>query len=193
MLNLDPLAPDRIRPLQRVEYERIVEVGLFEGERVELLRGALVSMGPQGAGHAEVVTRLTEALVVALRGRARVRTQCPFAASDDSEPEPDVAVVPVADHSRAHPAAAHLVVEVAQTSLRKDRLIKAGIYAANGVPEYWVVDLEGRRIEVHTEPADGRYREVVAQACGCAIALTAFPDVRVTVDAVLPAVATPEE
>lgn len=93
---IDPslLTPDRLRPLRRVEYDRLVEMGAFEGQRVELLYGMVVAMSPHGPPHDSSIEELNELLVRALAGRARVRIQFAFAASDGSEPEPDVAVVP---------------------------------------------------------------------------------------------------
>src|SRR5437879_3175316 len=84
----------RRRPLKRVEYDRLVQTGMLRDEHVELLYGSIVQMSPIGAPHSGTVQRLTELLVLALHGRAAVRVQLPFAASDASEPEPDVAVVP---------------------------------------------------------------------------------------------------
>ncbi|MBX3191389.1 MAG: Uma2 family endonuclease [Labilithrix sp.] len=94
---LDPmqLAPETVRPIARAEYDRMVSLGLFEDdERIELLYGVLVRMPPQDPAHSVVVQILTNRLVLALASRATVRAQLPFAASDDSEPEPDIAVVP---------------------------------------------------------------------------------------------------
>src|SRR5688572_1840129 len=120
---LDPreIQPETVRPLRRREYEKLAELGLFEGERIELIEGAIVRMSPHGPAHDSTIDRLTELLVIALRGRARVRVQGAFAASDDSEPEPDVAVIPPRDYDDAHPTEAWLIIEVADTSLAKDR------------------------------------------------------------------------
>jgi len=79
-----------VRPLRREEYDRLVESGSFQDERVELLHGVIVRMSPQGSRHAWCVRRLTMLLVPAVAGRAEVQIQSPFAADDDSEPEPDV-------------------------------------------------------------------------------------------------------
>lgn len=182
----EDLAPEAVRPLRRAEYEQMVERGVFEDERVELLHGVLVSMSPQHAPHAEVLVRLNELLVPAVAGRARVRVQLPLAVSEDSEPEPDLAVVAPGDQSRAHPASALLVIEVADTSLRKDRRAKGPVYAAAAVPEYWIVNLVERVIEVHRQPGSGRYQAVSRHGRGEQVALVAFPDVRLPVDAILP-------
>src|SRR5262245_31776495 len=107
----------------------MAELGLFADERVELLYGVIVRMTPKSPPHDSGIDTLTELLVLALHGKATIRVQNAFAASDHSEPEPDLAVVPKADYSRAHPTAAWLIVEVAHSSLRTDRGVKAKLYA----------------------------------------------------------------
>jgi Uma2 family endonuclease len=170
--------PLRIRPLRRVEYDRLVELGVFdEDEKIELLRGVLVTMSPQGADHGYVVERLTKLLIDALGDRGRLRPQAPFAASDVSEPEPDVAVYPPSGYVRAHPDNALLLVEIAYSSLRKDRGIKSEIYAEAGVPEYWIVDLVHGVVEVRVAPADGHYTRMTTHGRGERITLVSFPDI----------------
>jgi Uma2 family endonuclease len=185
MLDLENLAPGTLRPLKRVEYERMVREGLFVDERIELLDGFLVVMTPIGGPHAEAVDRLTELLVSALKGRARVRVQGPFAASDDSEPEPDLAIYPLQDYTDQHPSQALLVIEVADSSLRKDRGIKAPLYASAGVPEYWIVDVEGRAFEIYSAPVGGRYTHTAHRGLGDHIAVPSFHDVIVDVASIL--------
>ncbi len=184
MLEAAHVAPERIRPLRRTEYDRLVELGLFEDERVELLEGVLVEMSPQGARHAEVVTRLAEALSASLRGRARLRLQAPIALSEASEPEPDVALVRPGDYSERHPGTALLVVEVAQTSSRKDRGLKARLYAAAGIAEYWLVDLTADVVEVRRAPKRGRYTSLKRLRAG-SVAPLALPEAAVDVAALL--------
>ena len=184
---LDPVAisPSEIRPLRRAEYEHMVQQGLFEDERIELLRGALVTMSPQGTRHFETIKRLTKLLARLLGDRADLLVQAPLAVADDSEPEPDLALLPVRDYSAEVPSQAFLVIEVADSSLRKDRGIKAALYAGARIPEYWIVDLAANVIEVHTEPRGEMYGSVTRRARGEAIALVAFPDVRVAVSDVI--------
>ncbi|WP_370325111.1 Uma2 family endonuclease [Euzebya sp.] len=162
----------RVRPLKRVEYDLLVDHGALGPEdRVELLDGMLVEMSPQGSRHAAVITRLTEILVLACAGGPyEVRPQVPFAASDVSEPEPDFAIVR-RDHGLGHPAAAELVIEVAESSRALDLGRKARIYAAAGVPTYWVVDLQDRVIHVHTEPGSEGYGRVATATSATSPAL----------------------
>jgi Uma2 family endonuclease len=109
-------------------------------------------MPPIGPPHACIVDRLAELLLLRLVGRATVRIQQPIVVAEDSEPEPDVAIMPKADCSHHHPDRALLVVEVAESSLGCDRETKGPLYAVAGVPECWVVDVTGRSIEVDVAP-----------------------------------------
>jgi Uma2 family endonuclease len=188
MVDLESLAPERIRPLKRVEYEKMVELGLFEDERIELLAGFLVEMSPQSEAHAYAVQRLNELLVVGLHGRAVIRPQCPMALSDDSEPEPDFIVAPPVDYSHEHPGEAYLIVEVAQSSLRKDRRLKWLLYAAAGVPEYWIVNVVDGVFEVYRDPQPDGYASVTRAGRGESVAPLRFPDLVIRVDDVLPPV-----
>jgi Uma2 family endonuclease len=163
----------------------MVELGLFDEERIELLHGALVEMSPQGASHADVTERLAMLLAAAAAGGARVRQHSPLAVSDDSEPEPDIAVVPPGDYSREHPRMALLVVEVADSSLRKDRKIKAALYAACAVPEYWLVNLVDQVIEIHRAPLGGQYEDVTEHRGNATVSPLALPAAVVVVGQLL--------
>ncbi|MBX3270656.1 MAG: Uma2 family endonuclease [Sandaracinaceae bacterium] len=178
--SLPDVGGERVRRLRRDEYDRLVGAGVFADERVELIRGVIVRMAPQGPSHAGPIEVLTELLVPPLVGRARVRVQLPLIGPDESEPEPDLAVVPLGQPHREHPSAAHLVIEVARTSQVYDRGTKGPLYAEMGVPEYWVVDIAARAIEVHREPVGDRYTRVETFRDGT-IPLVAYPDVTVPV------------
>jgi Uma2 family endonuclease len=171
---------ERQRPVRRQEYERMVDAGLFRGEHVELIRGIIVRMSPQNAAHALVIQILNRILTPALVGRADVRVQLPFAAGDDSLPEPDLAVVAVARFGQPHPDRAFLVIEVADSSLAEDRTEKAELYATAGVPEYWIVNIPDRAIEVHAEPSRGAYTRVTPFRTGQEAAPASFPQVSVS-------------
>ncbi len=174
------------RPLKRSEYDKLTELGVFGDERLELLYGSIARMSPIGAPHSSALQRLTELFVLALHGRAVVRIQSPLAASDDSEPEPDVAIVPPGRYSDAHPSQAWLLIEVAESSLSTDRGMKARLYAECGVPEYWVVNLVDGQIEVHTSIVRGVYTRVVPFKRGERVRLQQFADVEIDVTEVLP-------
>jgi Uma2 family endonuclease len=163
----------------------MVELGFFRDERVELLYGVITSMSPKGPPHDSAIERLTERLVPALTGRANVRIQCAFAASDGSEPEPDVAIVPRGDYRNAHPSQAFVIIEVADSSLGTDRGVKAALYAESGVEEYWVVNVRDGIVEVYGEIVRGVYTRVMPHRAGAKIALTRYPDVEIAVADIL--------
>lgn len=134
----------RTRQWTRIEYDRLIESGfLQEGDRVELLGGQLMVTEPQGSRHAATVSLVAGALRVAFQGGWYVTVQLPVALDDESEPEPDVAVVrgTARDYGDAHPSRPVLVVEVADSSRTLDRRHKASRYARAGVPDFWIVDI----------------------------------------------------
>jgi Uma2 family endonuclease len=178
-------AAEVIRPLRRVEYDQLVALGVFQDERIELLDGALYEMSPIGIPHNFAVQELNELLVLALHGRAKVRPQMSFAASELSEPEPDLMITPLVRWDTEQANQAYLVIEVAESSLAIDRGRKRRLYASCGVPEYWIVNLPERCIEVYTAPEGNAYARLETYAPGQAIRLCAFPDVEVRVSDVL--------
>ena len=156
-----------VRPFTADEVMRMVEIGLVgEDEPVELLEGVLTRVSPKAPEHEVVKRRLLRWLVEAdPGGSVEVLVESPLRVPDRySLPEPDVAIVAGGGDPREHPTTALLVTEVAATSTRTDTATKAGLYAAAGVPEYWVVDVPGRRLLRSTDPRAGRYREADAVA-----------------------------
>jgi Uma2 family endonuclease len=152
----------KTRRLRRVEYDRLVDLGMFVGERLELLDGLLVVREPQGSPHAAIVAHIGQTIATAFGPGWHPRLHSPLALDDESEPEPDLAVVAGGprDYVGAHPSTAALVVEVADSSLRLDRRLKGGLYARAGLVDYWIVNLVDRVLEVHREPqpqADAPY------------------------------------
>jgi Uma2 family endonuclease len=176
----------RQRPLRRAEYEKLVELGAFRDEKLELVYGRLVEMSPHGREHSYSLTKLSGLLIPALQGRATVRTQLPFIAVDESEPEPDVAVLPPGDYLEAHPSCAFLLIEVADSSLAYDRFTKGPLYASSGVPVYWIVNLVDMVIEVYRDPVGGTYSTVTRHERGDALPVPSFEEVVVAVADVLP-------
>ena len=173
----------------RAEYDRAVDAGVFDPEaRVELIEGAILTMTAQGSRHVTGVRLVESALRPAFGPGCDVRTQAPLAIGDDSEPEPDVAVVHggIRDYRDTHPTTALLVVEVADDSLRRDRTVKQRLYARNGIPEYWILALPDARLEVYRDPGDTGYRTVTVYRSGECVAPLARPATRIAVDALLP-------
>jgi Uma2 family endonuclease len=178
------------RPLKRVEYERLAAEGFFEDEKVELLFGAVVPMTPIDPSHSHSTTRLSTVFVRAVGDRAYVRVQQPLAASDISEPEPDIAVVPAIESWTDHPARAFLIVEVSRTSVRRDKGLKAVLYGLAAVDEYWIINLVDEVVEVYRERHNGEWRQRTTHQRGATIAMLAFPDVQIAVSEILPPIET---
>lgn len=154
-------------PLQRhrfsrAQYEQMVDAGVFGPEdRLELLDGEIIDIAPQKSRHATAVRLLEEALRACFGPGYDIRSQLPLALDERSEPEPDIAVVPGSprDYRDAHPTGALLIVEVADATLAYDRIRKLAAYARAGIPEYWILDLNGESLEVCRRPLGETYAE----------------------------------
>ena len=173
------------------EYHRMGEAGIFsEDDRVELLAGEIVEMSPIGPLHAGTVSRLNALFSSRLGTEVIVSVQNPLLLrAADSEPQPDVMLLrPRPDfYTSSHPEAqdVYLVIEVADTSAAADREVKFPIYARAGVPEAWLLDVVTQRLEVHRHPTPDGYQDVHALQPGESVAPQAFPDLILTVDALL--------
>lgn len=135
------------------EYYRLAEQGYFHGQRVELIGGQLMVLSPQDWEHTKKTIRAFERLRTVFSGSAWVRSQLPLDLGEQSEPEPDISVVPglFSDYS-SHPTSALLVVEISNTSLRYDRGRKASLYARAGINDYWIVSVHDRQLIVLRDP-----------------------------------------
>jgi Uma2 family endonuclease len=150
----------------REEYHRMGEAGLFEGKRVELLDGEIITMSPQSSAHAATVAHALHALREALPRELVIRGQHPIVLDDESEPEPDIVVCAPQpnEYYHAHPEASQVLfaLEVAVSSLAYDRGRKAAAYARAAIPGYGVLDPGRRLLELLTDPdpAAARYEKV---------------------------------
>lgn len=145
----------KTRRWRRVEYERLIETGFFQpGDPVELVGGQLIVAEPQGSRHFAAVQAMEEALRKAFGRGWQIRGQGPLALDEESEPEPDVAVVPGSfrDYVAGHPSRPALVVEISESSLALDRDHKGSLYARAGLADYWIVNLVDQTLEVHRDP-----------------------------------------
>jgi len=186
----------QLRRWTRREYDRMIDAGVLAPEdRVELIEGEILAITPQGAAHVIAVSRAYEALRTAVGPGFHVRMQFPLAFGTASEPEPDVAVVRGAfeDYRDHHPGTAALVIEIADSTLMHDRDVKAGLYARFAIPEYWIVNLVDRLVEVHRDPEpDERarygfhYRRVDRHSIGDTIVPHTLPTARIAVADLLP-------
>jgi len=191
MASVSPDVHERLRRIRVNEYHRMIEAGILgEDERVQLIDGLLFAMTPQGRPHAFVIQELNRLLVRALPDQFKVLTQLPLTLGDDSEPEPDLAVVKLQDAASRteHPTTALLVIEVAGESLRFDRRSKAALYARAGIPEYWIVNLSEAAIEVSRSPdrTSGEYRTSLVCRRGEILTAAAVPGIRVDVGSLFP-------
>lgn len=171
------------------EYVHMAQVGILtRRDRVELLDGEIVVMTPIGRLHAACVAVLMRVLLIGVGPRAVVWPQGPIRLSERSLPEPDVALlrprpIPYRD-ADGEPRDVMLLIEVSDTSLRRDREIKLPLYASAGIPEYWIVDVRDDAIEVHASPSGARYGTVRRFGRGESVSPLAFPDLRIAVDEV---------
>ncbi len=172
------------------EYDRLIEAGFFgPEERLELVDGEIVAMNPIGVRHAACVTRLTTLLSAGVGRRALVSVQNPVVLGERQEPQPDLAVLRHRDDyyatRRPGPPDVLLLVEVVDTTMTFDRGVKVPRYAAAGVPEVWLVDLQRDLILVYHEPTPQGYTISRAAGRGERLSLLTLSDVSVAVDEVL--------
>lgn len=188
--------PVRTRRWTRKEYHLLGELGILrDSEPIELIAGQLVVAEPKGTPHTTAVRLSAEALRIAFGEGWLVCTQDPIVFDDDSEPEPDVIVVPgtIRDYREAHPSQPVLVVEVADTSLVFDRRHKGSLYARAGFGEYWIVNLVDQCLEVYRHPGvdtaaefGWHYATVDVLAPGARVAPLARHDAAISVTELLP-------
>ena len=147
----------QVRRWTRQEYERMTEAGvLTPDDRVELIGGEIVVVTPQKSPQATAVSLANEALRGVLGPNMFVRVQLPLAMGDDSEPEPDIAVVcgSIRDYRDAHPKSALMVIEVSAAALAFDRHVKGSLYARERVAGYWVINLVESVVETYRDPQE---------------------------------------
>jgi len=179
-----------LRPFSADEYEAMIRTGVLRADdRCELLEGEIVEMSPLGSRHIACVNRLVMRLVPLVGASAIVSAQNSIRLGDYSEPQPDLALLkPRPDfYERSLPRAADvlLLIEVSDTTLAYDRGAKLPIYAANGIAEVWLVDLEADTIETHTDPAAHGYRKVRRARRGDALASPALAGAELNVTDIL--------
>lgn len=166
------------------EYRHMAETGTLSSDaRVELIDGEIIDMAPIGPAHAGIVDQLTQLLLQAVAGTAIVRVQNPIELSDDSEPEPDLTLLrPRADfYKRRLPGAEDvlLAIEVADSTLVRDRDVKRALYARHGIPEYWIVDIRDEQILTFRDPVGDIYGCESTMDDIRAVQIYALADVRI--------------
>ena len=187
--------PLTLRRWKRSEYDRLVVLGVFDDDPIELVSGQLVVAEPQSAYHASAIRTVDYALRAVLPPGWIVSVQSPVSLDDESEPEPDLVVAPgrPTDYRHEHPERPVLAIEVAESSLAFDRVHKGSLYARAEIQDYWIVNLVDRVLEVYRDPGPDaaapygwRYRYVATLAPPAVVVPLAFGASRVAVAALLP-------
>ncbi len=182
----------QIRPLTSAEYYQMMETGIIhEGERVELILGQIFTMAAKGVRHTICTRRLFKQLLALIGEQADVQSQDPITLSNNSEPEPDVVIAKLRadNYENSHPLPADiiLIIEVSDTTLKFDREVKAPLYAAAGINEYWIINLIDNCLEVYRQPDDGIYTNVQILMPPRSIDIPSFPEIRLNISDFLPA------
>ncbi|MEO0348660.1 MAG: Uma2 family endonuclease [Cyanobacteria bacterium P01_A01_bin.15] len=165
-------------------YHQAIQAGIFDDQPVELLRGEIIIMPPEGEPHAYYNSEVGDYLRNLLGSRAKVREAHPIILSDDSEPIPDLAIVkPLGtvylDH-HPYPSDIHWLVEFSDATLTKDLTIKKTTYAASGIQEYWVVNLKAKQLHVFKNLQNGQHTSEYILKTGT-ISPMAFQDISIQV------------
>ena len=169
-------------------YHRILNAGVFDNQSVELLKGEIVNMSPEGESHAYFSSTAAEYLMQLLGDLALIRSAKPITLPNDSEPEPDIAIVERLgrEYLEHHPYPQNIfwLIEYSDSTLEKDLALKTKIYAEVGIPEYWVVNLRKRQVVIFRNPEDSDYLSKFTIAKGTINPL-AFPEVNVSIELIV--------
>lgn len=178
-------ADPRLHLITRAEYHQMGKTGLFTPEnRVELIEGVVVTMAPIGLWHVVALRYLTKQIILQVQEKADVDVQGAVIL-DDSEPQPDLVVIKAGVTGKAEAKDILLIIEVSDTTLRYDKEVKALLYAAKNIPEYWIIDHANDQIIQFLEPKDGRYKITRLWSRGETIKSTVEPILTIAVDPIL--------
>ena len=171
-------------------FQTMIDVGILEeGSPYELLNGEIIEMAAIGRKHAAIVDRMSTFLNRMMIDAIIVRVQNPIELGAFSQPEPDVAILRWKNdfYESGHPEAPdiHLLIEVSDTTLEKDRTVKLPLYATAGIVEVWIVNLQDSHIEVYRSPIAATYSSVQTFVSGQTLTIEALPDVSIAVEKLL--------
>jgi Uma2 family endonuclease len=196
MIATAPPEPKRVYRFTKEQFYRFVESGEFGDTRVELINGEVVPMPAQSNWHGWGIDALLEILKPQLMPAHWVRVQMSLDLSPMSVPDPDIAVIAQPRsmfRKRENPKTAILIVEVSERTLAEDRVRKASLYAASGIPDYWILNLVHRQLEVYRNPVKDpaeefgwRYSTTTTHDAGEVVTMLAVPHVSVNVEELLP-------
>ncbi|MBE9164730.1 Uma2 family endonuclease [Tychonema sp. LEGE 06208] len=184
-------APFTLRKWTVKEYHKLGKIGFFHPEeRVELISGNILKMSAKGTAHTSALGRTDRLFQDLFNNLAWVRVQDPIALDDNSEPEPDIAVVRIdpLDYATHHPTPSevYLIIEVADSSLAYDREIKAKIYARSGIADYWILNVNERQLHVFREPTEDGYQSEIILGESASISPLQFPAFNIAIQQMLP-------
>ena len=169
----------------------MAKAGIFHPEeRVELIAGQIIRMSAKGTAHTAAVRRTAKVLRHLLFNQAEVYTQDPIQLNDFSEPEPDVEVVRIdpLDYADHHPTPSdvYLIIEVADSSFKYDREMKGKAYAQSGIADYWVLDVNNRKLHVLREPTQEGYQSEVIVSEDASVSPLQFSELEIALQDILP-------
>jgi len=169
------------------DLARMVEAGLIDpDERIELIDGEIIDKGSEGEAHWNARAKLVNWLVRRLPESIMLAPDGPLRLSAENEPEPDLYLYASDKNvNDVRGDSVLLVVEISDTSLSKDKLVKAPLYAAYGVREYWIIDLANRETLVHRQPSTGNFPEPQAVGFDQELCVASAPGVSIKLSDVL--------
>ena len=169
------------------DYHKMIAAGIISDRRVELIEGEIIEVSPEGPAHSSSCDRIAEYLREKLRGIAKVREAHPITLNT-SEPEPDIAIVRLrkSNYSDRHPYPEDIywLIEIADSTITKDKQIKKKIYATAGIQEYWIIDRNDRQLIIYLSPDGEDYRQEIELDRGIINPL-AFPAIAIEVEKLL--------
>jgi Uma2 family endonuclease len=173
------------------EYHHMSELGLLNAsERTELIAGKIVLMTAKGTPHVIALQLIARSLQAQLHNIALIRTQDPIELDDFSEPEPDLVIVKgkILDYTNCHPCGSDvlLVVEIADSTLKKDCEVKDKLYARSNIPDYWVIDVKNDQVHIFRTPTPTGYASHLILSASQTVSPLAFPEVVLPISSILP-------
>jgi Uma2 family endonuclease len=166
------------------EYHQMIGAGLLDDRSLELIDGEIVEMSPEGVAHSFYCRGTAKYLRLLLGERAEISEAHPITLPNDSEPEPDIAIVrnPDTRYQTRHPFPEDIfwLIEIANTTLVKDLGVKKELYALVGIPEYWVMNLQTLELVVFRDPIGNEYRSEICSSNGT-ISPLAFPEISIEI------------
>jgi Uma2 family endonuclease len=169
------------------EWHKLVDSGMLEGKKVELLEGEIVTMSPEKPIHSSRIVKIADYLRDILRGVAQVREAHPVTL-DNSEPEPDIAIVRINENyyesRHPYPEDIYWLIEISNKTLKIDLEVKSKIYARNGISEYWVIDLTRKKLVLHAQPVNNSYSKIIEIVDG-KISPESFSNLEINVERLL--------